>query len=187
LWHAFWSASEASNSLSISLSILANAFGCLLWATYSSFCKSACELADASLIMSLPDGRRPIFMTSFPLMALGSLGVGLARSVPELMVWRIVQALGAAPGFSVGGAIIGDIYKLEERGSAMGLFFGVSLSAVSYSSSLHHSMTLGLPSRTCHCSAYRWSVCSLRILASNAVCALPFCSRDICLGRAVSA
>ncbi|EIN08118.1 MFS general substrate transporter [Punctularia strigosozonata HHB-11173 SS5] len=97
-------------SLAISLSIFTYAFGCLLWATYSTFY-----------------GRRPIFLASLPLMAAGSLGVGLARSVPELMVWRVIQALGASPGMSVGGAVIGDIYKLEERGSAMGLYFGACL------------------------------------------------------------
>jgi MFS family permease len=43
------------------------------------------------------------------------------------MVWRFVQALGASPGLAVGPGVIGDIYKLEERGQAMGIFFGVSL------------------------------------------------------------
>jgi MFS family permease len=48
------------------------------------------------------------------------------------MVWRFVQALGASPGLAVGSGVIGDIYKLEERGQAMGIFFGVSfLSLVS--------------------------------------------------------
>jgi len=42
------------------------------------------------------------------------------------MVWRFVQALGASPGVAVGSGVIGDIYKLDERGQAMGIFFGVS-------------------------------------------------------------
>jgi MFS family permease len=41
------------------------------------------------------------------------------------MVWRFVQALGSSPGLAVGSGVIGDIYKLEERGQAMGIFFGV--------------------------------------------------------------
>ena len=44
------------------------------------------------------------------------------------MVWRFVQALGASPGLAVGSGVIGDIYKLEERGQAIGIFFGVNLS-----------------------------------------------------------
>ena len=36
-----------------------------------------------------------------------------------------MQAIGASPGLSVGAGVIGDIYKLEERGQAMGTFFAV--------------------------------------------------------------
>jgi len=42
------------------------------------------------------------------------------------MAWRFVQALGASSGLAVGVGVIGDIYKLEERGTAMGIFFAVS-------------------------------------------------------------
>jgi MFS family permease len=43
------------------------------------------------------------------------------------MIWRAIQALGGSAGMSVGAAVIGDIYRLEERGAAMGIFFGASL------------------------------------------------------------
>ena len=43
------------------------------------------------------------------------------------MAWRFVQALGASPGLAVGSGVIGDIYKLEERGQAIGIYFGVRL------------------------------------------------------------
>jgi hypothetical protein len=37
---------------------------------------------------------------------------------------------------SVGASVIGDIYRLEHRGTAMGIFFGVShFVLISYSSS----------------------------------------------------
>jgi MFS family permease len=39
--------------------------------------------------------------------------------------WRFIQAIGASPGLSVGAGVIGDIYKLEERGQAMGIFISV--------------------------------------------------------------
>jgi MFS family permease len=42
------------------------------------------------------------------------------------MMWRFVQAFGASPGVSVGGGVISDIYKLEERGTVMGTYFAVS-------------------------------------------------------------
>ena len=39
-----------------------------------------------------------------------------------------MQSLGAAPGQVLGAGVIGDIYKLEERGRAMAVFFAVSSS-----------------------------------------------------------
>jgi hypothetical protein len=37
-----------------------------------------------------------------------------------------MQAFGTSPGVSVGAGVIGDIYRLEERGTAIGIFFAVS-------------------------------------------------------------
>ena len=34
--------------------------------------------------------------------------------------------MGASPGPALGAGVIGDIFKLEERGRAMGVFFAVS-------------------------------------------------------------
>ncbi|TFK50048.1 MFS general substrate transporter [Heliocybe sulcata] len=93
-------------ALSVSFAVLTLALGNLFWARYSSFY-----------------GRRPIFLYSLPILCLASLGAAFARSVPELIVWRVLQAFGASAGMSVGAGVIGDIYKLEERGTAMGVFF----------------------------------------------------------------
>jgi len=73
------------------------------------------------------DGRRPVYLTVLPIFTLGSLGVALARTVPQLMLFRVVQAFGGGGGMSVGAGVISDIYRLEERGSAIGFFFAVSL------------------------------------------------------------
>ena len=48
--------------------------------------------------------------------------------MPSLMFWRVVQAAGTSSGISVGGGVLGDIYKVEERGTAIGLFMGVLVS-----------------------------------------------------------
>ena len=71
------------------------------------------------------DGRRPVYLASIPFLTIGSFGAAYSRSVHELYFWRVVQAFGAGGGFSVGASVIGDIYKLEERGRAMGIFFAV--------------------------------------------------------------
>ncbi|KAI0046832.1 MFS general substrate transporter [Auriscalpium vulgare] len=97
-------------NLSVSLSVLVGSIGTLTWGTYSGFY-----------------GRRPIFLCSLPIFTLASLGVCFAHSVPQLIAWRVVQAFGVGGSVSVGAAVIGDIYRLEERGQAMGVFYGSCL------------------------------------------------------------
>ncbi|KAF5367306.1 hypothetical protein D9757_010098 [Collybiopsis confluens] len=74
-----------------------------------------------------PDGRKPVYLVGLPLLSIGSLGVAFSRSISELMFWRFLQTFGGSPGLSVGAGVIGDIYRLEERGTAMGIFLGACL------------------------------------------------------------
>ncbi|KAF7355932.1 MFS general substrate transporter [Mycena venus] len=97
-------------SLAVSISIFSSAIGSMIFATYSTFY-----------------GRRPVYLFGLPLLCIGSLGVGTATRVPNLMFWRFVQALGSSGGMSVGGGVIADIYKLTERGTAMGVFLAAAL------------------------------------------------------------
>ncbi|KAI0695091.1 MFS general substrate transporter [Cerioporus squamosus] len=97
-------------NLAVSLSLTAASIGSLIWATYSG-----------------TYGRRAVFLRSLPCLCIGSIGVATAHTVPVLMCWRAFQAFGASSGMSVGAGVIGDIYRLEERGTAMGIFFGASL------------------------------------------------------------
>ncbi|KIJ63399.1 hypothetical protein HYDPIDRAFT_92741 [Hydnomerulius pinastri MD-312] len=97
-------------SLAVSLSVFATAIGALVWSAYSSFY-----------------GRRPIYFWGLPLLCIGSFGVAFSPNLISLLFWRFVQTFGCAGGISVGAAVIGDIYKLEERGTAMGSFFGATL------------------------------------------------------------
>ncbi|KAG2744393.1 MFS general substrate transporter [Suillus brevipes Sb2] len=97
-------------SLTVSLSILASAIGALVWAAYSSFY-----------------GRRLIYLWGMPFLCAGSCGVAMATSLQGLLFWRFMQTFGCAGGMSVGAGVVGDIYKLEERGTAIGVFFGATL------------------------------------------------------------
>lgn len=63
----------------------------------------------------------------------GSTAVGLSNDIPHLMAWRFLQAFACSGGVSVGAAVIGDIYKLEERGGAMGIFFAVRVNPNGFS------------------------------------------------------
>ncbi|KAF7967692.1 hypothetical protein HWV62_33341 [Athelia sp. TMB] len=97
-------------SLAVSISILATALGGMTWASHSTVY-----------------GRRPIYLISLPIFCAGSFGVGHATSVPELFIWRFIQAAGASSGSSVGSGVIADIYKLDQRGTAMGIFTGCTM------------------------------------------------------------
>ena len=99
-------------------------------ATYSTFC----ELQNSHSIFDLinpVDGRRKAYLFAFPLLCIGSAIVTFSRAVPELLVGRFIQAFGASCGFSVGAAIIGDMFKIEERGTALGIFSGVHMNSFS--------------------------------------------------------
>ena len=50
----------------------------------------------------------------------------MATQIPSLLFFRFLQGLGAAPGLVLGPGVIGDIYKIEERGRAMSVFLSVS-------------------------------------------------------------
>ena len=69
-----------------------------------------------------------MILWSMVIFAVGSFGAGAASDVPRLLVWRVIQAFGASTGLSVGIGVLADIYKLEKRGRASGIFFGVRLS-----------------------------------------------------------
>ncbi|KAF8521417.1 major facilitator superfamily domain-containing protein [Hysterangium stoloniferum] len=86
------------------------AIGNLVWAPYASFY-----------------GRQPVYLASLPLIFIGGLLSAAARNVFELVVGRSIQGFGASCVLSVGAATISDIYQLEERGTAMGIFLGTTL------------------------------------------------------------
>ena len=54
---------------------------------------------------------------------IGSAGVASAPNIPSLLFWRFIQSMGNSLGPALGAAVIGDIFKLEERGGAMGVCF----------------------------------------------------------------
>lgn len=109
-------------------------------------------------LTSFVDGRRPAYLCSLPVMIIGSIGVGRARNVQQLLVFRFIQAMGASPGTSVGFGVIGDIYRLEERGRAMGSYYGVSPNTCTMIISLNMSFSKGNTTRAGFSSNDRWWV-----------------------------
>ncbi|POY75477.1 putative Fructokinase [Rhodotorula taiwanensis] len=93
-------------NVTVAVFILAIGLFPLIWAPYSGVY-----------------GRRPIFLISLPIFALGCLGTALSKSLAALIVTRIIQALGSSPVLSIGAGTISDLYPKHERGTAMGLFY----------------------------------------------------------------
>jgi MFS family permease len=65
-------------------------------------------------------GKSKLFLSGFSLFTLSSLACGLATSLEMLILFRVVQALGAAMVFSISAAIIFQVSPPEERGRSMG-------------------------------------------------------------------
>ncbi|TCD62515.1 hypothetical protein EIP91_006789 [Steccherinum ochraceum] len=93
-------------NLAVSASIFAACLGGLFWAVYSGHY-----------------GRKPIYLVATLMFCIGSVGVALAPSVAHLIFFRIFQAGGGSSGLSNSMGVIGDIYAVEERGTATGVFF----------------------------------------------------------------
>ncbi|MDF2921860.1 MAG: oxidoreductase [Paenibacillaceae bacterium] len=70
-------------------------------------------------------GRKPVFMAGCALFALGSLLCMFANSMSSLIIYRAIQGMGAGSVIPITFTIIGDIYKLEERGKIQGLISSV--------------------------------------------------------------
>jgi MFS family permease len=66
-----------------------------------------------------------MYLSGMPILFIGSCGVAMSTSLRGLLFWRFIQTFGCSGGMTLGAGVIGDIYKLEERGTGIGIFFGV--------------------------------------------------------------
>ncbi|WP_083510211.1 MDR family MFS transporter [Pseudarthrobacter sulfonivorans] len=70
-------------------------------------------------------GRKPIILTGISLFLLGSILCGLAWSMPALIIFRVLQGLGAGAVQPVAITIVGDLYSLAERAKVQGYLASV--------------------------------------------------------------
>jgi len=74
-------------------------------------------------------GRKIVLQTAIVLFLIGSALCGIAQGMPELIVFRAIQGLGAGGLMVTTIAVVGDIIPPRDRGKYQGLFgavFGVS-------------------------------------------------------------
>lgn len=85
------------------------------------------NLVSTPITTKLSDsfGRRPIYILSVSVFAVGSLVVALSPTFAVALVGRAIQGFGAGGIFPVASAVIGDTFPPEKRGSALGLFGAV--------------------------------------------------------------
>ncbi|MBY3179328.1 MFS transporter [Rhizobium leguminosarum] len=93
--------------------------------SYYSWVFSAFLLAQSTTTViygKLSDifGRKPVLIGGILIFLVGSLLCGLARSMMSLVLFRLLQGLGAGAIQPVTMTIIGDLFKLEERGRVQG-------------------------------------------------------------------
>lgn len=70
-------------------------------------------------------GRKPVMLLGIGLFVVGSLLCGIAWSMPALIVFRLVQGLGAGAVQPMGMTIVGDIYSMAERAKVQGYIASV--------------------------------------------------------------
>ena len=84
---------------------------------------SLSSLCSTALMAYFSDrhGRRPVYLFSVALFAMGSLCIAVAPSFDLLLVGRAIQGVGAGGIAPVASAVIGDVFTTERRGRILGL------------------------------------------------------------------
>jgi EmrB/QacA subfamily drug resistance transporter len=111
------------NVVNIALPTITTYFG--VDVTYSQWVVTAYLVTLTSLLLifgrvSEYVGRGRMFILGFIVFTLGSLACGLSPDLPVLIMFRVVQATGAAMLFSISSAIIYQLYPRGEQGKSMG-------------------------------------------------------------------
>ncbi|RFO96800.1 MFS transporter [Rhodoferax lacus] len=81
------------------------------------------SLCSTALMANLSDryGRRPIYLFSVAVFALGSLLIALSPSFWMVVVSRAIQGVGAGGITPTASAVVGDVFAPEQRGKMLGL------------------------------------------------------------------
>ena len=84
---------------------------------------SLSSLCSTALMAYFSDrhGRRPVYLGSVALFAIGSLCIAYAPSFDLLLVSRAIQGIGAGGIAPVASAVIGDVFTAQRRGRILGL------------------------------------------------------------------
>ncbi|MBV9750823.1 MAG: MFS transporter [Acetobacteraceae bacterium] len=65
-------------------------------------------------------GRKPVVLVGIAVFLAGSVLCGAAWSMPSLIVFRLIQGIGAGAILPVSITVVGDLYSVQERGKIQG-------------------------------------------------------------------
>src|SRR3954453_10785498 len=91
----------------------------LVWVILAYMIASTVLVLTAGRLADL-FGRKTSYVAGFVVFGLASLGAGFADSGTVLIVWRVIQGLGAAFLFANASALVTDAFPREQLGLAMG-------------------------------------------------------------------
>src|SRR5213080_548719 len=91
----------------------------LVWVILAYMIASTVLVLTAGRLSDL-FGRKKAYVGGFLVFAAASLGAGFASGGTELILWRIVQGVGAAFLFANAAALVTDAFPKRELGLAMG-------------------------------------------------------------------
>src|SRR5712671_7680546 len=112
-----------SGTLIIALPDLERALGTsilsLVWVILAYMIASTVLVLSAGRLSDL-FGRKRAYVAGFVVFAAASLGAGFSADGTQLILWRIVQGIGAAFLFANAAALVTDAFPREQLGLAMG-------------------------------------------------------------------
>ncbi len=88
----------------------------------TSYIVAAAIMTPPSGFLAARFGRKRVLLTAIAGFVIASIFCGLAQSLDQIVVFRLMQGLFGAALVPLSQGILLDIYDLEERGSAMALF-----------------------------------------------------------------
>jgi EmrB/QacA subfamily drug resistance transporter len=91
----------------------------LVWVILAYMIASTVLVLSAGRLSDL-FGRKRAYVAGFVVFAAASLGAGFSADGTELILWRIVQGIGAAFLFANAAALVTDAFPREQLGLAMG-------------------------------------------------------------------
>ena len=91
----------------------------LVWVILAYMIASTVLVLTAGRLSDL-FGRKQAYVAGFVVFAFASLGAGFAGDATQLILWRILQGVGAAFLFANASALVTDAFPREQLGVAMG-------------------------------------------------------------------